>query len=131
MNLERTLVAMDLGTTEIIPDGTTLNLPRLAFQSTQTYTKYTNLTFSDLTTASDTLTLNSAYAVTFSMDVIDEGDNYINISPQAIRNGGVKLHTFMITLDFAQTQELSLLSLLQLVHLKMYLLYSVTLMHTS
>lgn len=91
MNLERTLVAMDLGTTKIIPDGTTLNLPRLAFQSTQTYTKYTNLTFSDLTTASDTLTLNSAYAVTFSMDVIDEGDNYINISPQAIRNGGVKL----------------------------------------
>lgn len=91
MNLEKNLVAMDLGTTKIIPDGTTLNLPRLAFQSTQTYTKYTNLTFSDLTTASDTLTLNSAYAVTFSMDVIDEGDNYINISPQAIRNGGVKL----------------------------------------
>lgn len=91
MNLEKHLVAMDLATMKIIPDGTTLNIPRLAFQTTQTYTKYTNLTFNDLTTASDTLTLNSAYAVTFSMDVIDEDDNYINISPQAITNGGVKL----------------------------------------
>lgn len=91
MNLEKNLIAMDLATMKVIPDGTTLNIPRLAFQSTQTYTKYTNLTFSDITTASDTLTLNSAYAVTFSMDVIDEGDNYINISPQAIKNGGVKL----------------------------------------
>ena len=90
-NLEKHLVAMELAKMAIIKDGTTLNIPRLAFQSTQTYTKYTNLTFSDLTTASDTLTLNSAFAVTFSMDVIDEGDNYINITPQAIANGGVKL----------------------------------------
>lgn len=90
-NLEKNLTAMELATMKIIPDGTTLNIPRLAFQSTQTYTKYTNLTFSDLTTASDTLTLGSALAVTFSMDVIDEEDNYINITPQAIRNGGVKL----------------------------------------
>lgn len=90
-NLEKHLVAMELANMKVIADGTTINIPRLAFQSTQTYTKYTNLTFSDLTTASDTLTLNSAYAVTFSMDVIDEGDNYINITPQAIANGGVKL----------------------------------------
>lgn len=90
-NLEKHLVAMELANMKVIADGTTLNIPRLAFQSTQTYTKYTNLSFSDLTTASDTLTLNSAYAVTFSMDVIDEGDNYINITPQAISNGGVKL----------------------------------------
>lgn len=90
-NLEKNLTAMELATMKIIPDGTVLNIPRMAFQSTQTYTKYTNLTFSDLTTASDTLTLGSAYAVTFSMDVIDEDDNYVNITPIAIRNGGVKL----------------------------------------
>ena len=89
--LEKSLVAMDLGTMKIIPDGTVLNIPRLAFQSTQTYTKYTDLTFSDLTTASDTLTLNTNAVVTFSMDDLDEEDNYINITPNAIRQGGVKL----------------------------------------
>jgi len=89
--LEKSLVAMDLGTMKIIPDGTTLNIPRLAFQSTQTYTKYTDLTFADLTTASDTLTLNTNAVVTFSMDDLDEEDNYINITPNAIRQGGVKL----------------------------------------
>lgn len=89
--LEKSLVAMDLATMKIIPDGTTLNIPRLAFQSTQTYTKYTDLTFADLTTASDTLTLNTNAVVTFSMDDLDEDDNYINITPQAIRQGGIKL----------------------------------------
>jgi hypothetical protein len=89
--LEKSLVSMDLGTMKIIPDGTVLNIPRLAFQSTQTYTKYTDLTFSDLTTASDTLTLNTNAVVTFSMDDLDEEDNYINITPQAIRQGGIKL----------------------------------------
>lgn len=89
--LEKSLVAMDLATMKIIPDGTVLNIPRLAFQSTQTYTKYTDLTFADLTTASDTLTLNTNAVVTFSMDDLDEDDNYINITPNAIRQGGVKL----------------------------------------
>lgn len=89
--LEKSLVAMDLATMKIIPDGTTLNIPRLAFQSTQTYTKYTDLTFADLTTASDTLTLNTNAVVTFSMDDLDEDDTYINITPQAIRQGGIKL----------------------------------------
>lgn len=89
--LEKSLVAMDLATMKIIPDGTVLNIPRLAFQSTQTYTKYTDLTFADLTTASDTLTLNTNAVVTFQMDDLDEDDNYINITPNAIRQGGVKL----------------------------------------
>lgn len=89
--LEKSLVSMDLGTMKIIPDGTTLNIPRLAFQSTQTYTKYTDLTFADLTTANDTLVLNTNAVVTFSMDDLDEEDNYINITPNAIRQGGVKL----------------------------------------
>lgn len=89
--LEKSLVSMDLATMKIIPDGTVLNIPRLAFQSTQTYTKYTDLTFADLTTASDTLTLNTNAVVTFSMDDLDEDDNYINITPNAIRQGGVKL----------------------------------------
>lgn len=89
--LEKSLVAMDLATMKIIPDGTVLNIPRLAFQSTQTYTKYTDLAFADLTTASDTLTLNTNAVVTFQMDDLDEDDNYINITPNAIRQGGVKL----------------------------------------
>lgn len=89
--LEKSLVAMDLATMKIIADGVTLNIPRLAFQSTQTYTKYTDLAFADLTTANDTLTLTTNAVVTFSMDDLDEDDNYISITPNAIRQGGIKL----------------------------------------
>ena len=91
MNLEKHLVAKELATLKVIADGVTLNIPRLAFQSTQDYTKYTNLTFSDLTTANDTLTLNVNSVVTFQMDELDVDDNYINITPKAITNAGYKL----------------------------------------
>ena len=90
-NLEKHLVAMELATMKIVADGTVLNIPRLAFQSVGSYTKYTNVTVSDLTTANDTLTINQTQMITFAMDKIDMGDNYINIIPKATANAGYKL----------------------------------------
>lgn len=90
-NLEKHLVAMELATMKIVADGTVLNIPRLAFQSVGSYTKYTNVTVADLTTANDTLTINTTQMITFAMDKIDMGDNYINIIPKATNNAGYKL----------------------------------------
>lgn len=90
-NLEKHLVAMELATMKIVADGTVLNIPRLAFQSVGSYTKYTNVTVSDLTTANDTLTIDTTQMITFAMDKIDMGDNYINIIPKATANAGYKL----------------------------------------
>lgn len=90
-NLEKHLVAMELATMKVVADGTVLNIPRLAFQSVGSYTKYTNVTVADLTTANDTLTINTTQMITFAMDKIDMGDTYINIIPKATSNAGYKL----------------------------------------
>lgn len=90
-NLEKHLVAMELATMKVIADGTVLNIPRLAFQSVGTYTKYTNVTVGDLTTASDTLTIDTTQMISFAIDKIDVGDNFINILPKATANAGYKL----------------------------------------
>ena len=42
-------------------------------------------------TANDTLTINTTQMITFAMDKIDMGDNYINIIPKATSNAGYKL----------------------------------------
>jgi len=90
-NLEKHLVAMELATMKIVADGTVLNIPRLAFQSVGNYTKYTNVVIPGLTTANDTLTIDKIEMITFAMDKIDIGDNYINILPKATMNAGYKL----------------------------------------
>ena len=90
-NLEKHLVSMELARMKVIADGTVLNIPRLAFQSVGTYTKYTNVTVADLTTANDTLSIDTTQMVTFAIDKIDVGDNYINIIPDATSKAGYKL----------------------------------------
>ena len=90
-NLEKHLVAMQLATMKVIADGTVLNIPRMAFQSVGSYTKYTNVTIGSLTTANDTLTIDTTSMITFPMDKIDVGDNYTNVIPKATANAGYKL----------------------------------------
>ena len=90
-NLEKNLVCMELAEMVDIPNGTTKNLPRVAFQATADYTKYTDVTFKDVTTASDSLVINTTPVVPFSIDAIDVEDNYINMTPEIIRNAGYKL----------------------------------------
>lgn len=90
-NLEKTLVAMELAEMHDIANGTTKNLPRVSFQPTVDYTKYTSVTFQDVTTSNDQLVINTTPMVPFNIDALDVEDNYINMTPEIIRNAGYKL----------------------------------------
>ena len=90
-NLEKSLLAMELAQMVDIPNGTVKNLPRVSFQSTVAYTKYTGVTFQDVVTASDTLTIDQTPMVPFNIDALDVEDNYINMTPEIIRNAGYRL----------------------------------------
>jgi hypothetical protein len=90
-NLMKSLVSSELAEMVDIPNGTTKNIPRVSFQPTVDYTKYTDVTFQDVTTANDTLVINTTPMVPFNIDTIDVDDNYINITPEVIRNASYKL----------------------------------------
>lgn len=90
-NLMRSLVSSELAEMVDIPNGTTKNIPRVSFQATTDYTKYTDVTFKDITTANDQLVINTTPMVPFNIDAIDVEDNYINITPEVIRNASYKL----------------------------------------
>jgi len=90
-NLEKSLVAMELCEMMDIPNGTTKNLPRVSFQAPVDYTKYTGVTFKDVTTANDQLVIDTTPMVPFNIDALDVEDNYINMTPEIIRNAGYKL----------------------------------------
>lgn len=90
-NLEKSLVSMELAEMVDIPNGTTKNLPRVSFQPTVDYTKYTQVTFKDTVTANDQLVINTTPMVPFNIDALDVEDNYINMTPEIIRNAGYKL----------------------------------------
>lgn len=90
-NLEKTLIAMELAKMEDIPNGTTKNLPMVSFQPTTDYTKYTDVTFKDITTANDQLVINTTPMIPFNIDALDVEDNYISITPEVIRNATYKI----------------------------------------
>ena len=90
-NLEKSLVCMELAEMVDIPNGTTKNLPRVSFQASVDYTKYTNIALKDITTANDQLVINTTPMIPFGIDALDVEDNYIAITPEVIRNAGYKL----------------------------------------
>ena len=90
-NLEKSLTAMDLAGMIDIPNGTTKNLPYVQMRATSNYTKYTNQTIQDITTGNDTIVINTTPMVTFAMDVIDEGDDYIDVKPEVIQDASYQI----------------------------------------
>lgn len=90
-NLEKSLTSMDLAGMIDIPNGTTKNLPYLKMRATSNYTKYTNQTIQDVTTGNDTIVINTTPMVTFAMDKIDEGDDYIDIKPEVIQESSYQI----------------------------------------
>jgi hypothetical protein len=90
-NLEKTLTAMDLAGMIDIPNGTTKNLPYVQMRATGNYTKYTNQTIQDVTTGNDTIVINTTPMVNFAMDVIDEGDNYIDVKSEIIQDASYQI----------------------------------------
>lgn len=90
-NLEKSLTSMDLAGMIDIPNGTTKNLPYLKMRATSNYTKYTNQTIQDVTTGNDTIVINTTPMVTFAMDKIDEGDDYIDVKPEVIQESSYQI----------------------------------------
>jgi hypothetical protein len=90
-NLEKSLTAMDLAGMIDIPNGTTKNLPYVQMRATGNYTKYTNQTIQDVTTGNDTIVINTTPMVNFAMDVIDEGDNYIDVKSEVIQDASYQI----------------------------------------
>lgn len=90
-NLEKTLIAMELAEVIDIPNGTTKNLPRVSFQSTVDYTKYTAVAFQAIKTGNDQLVIDTTPMIPFEIDELDVDDNYMNMTPIVERNAGYKL----------------------------------------
>jgi hypothetical protein len=90
-NLEKSLTSMDLAGMIDIPNGTTKNLPYVKMRATGNYTKYTNQTIQDVATGNDQIVINTTPMVTFAMDVIDEGDDYIDVKPEVIEDASYQI----------------------------------------
>ncbi len=90
-NLEKTLIAMELADVVDIPNGTTKNLPRVSFQATVDYQKYTSVAFQAIKTGDDQLIIDTTPMVPFEIDELDIEDNYLNMTPIVERNAGYKL----------------------------------------
>lgn len=89
--LEKVLTAMDLAGMIEIPNGTTKNLPLIKMRATSNYTKYTNQTIQDVTTGNDQIVINTTPMVTFAIDDIDEGDNYIDVKPEVTSDAAYQI----------------------------------------
>ena len=90
-NLEKTLLATELCEMVDIPNGTTKNLPYFSRQKAVSYTKYTDVTFKDATTANDTIVINTTPMVPFQIDDLDVEDNYISMAPELTRSASYTL----------------------------------------
>lgn len=90
-NLQKTLLATELCEMIDIPNGTTKNLPNVAFQASTDYVKYTSVAFKDADTGNETLVINTTPVVPFQIDDIDVEDNYISMAPELTRNAGYML----------------------------------------
>jgi len=84
--LELTLTAMDFAEMVEIPNGVTKNIPRVDMRSTGDYTKYTDQTINPWNTQSEQITINTTPMVNFSIDPIDEQDDYINVRPELVED---------------------------------------------
>lgn len=90
-SLEKTLTAMDLATQVDIPDGVTKKLPLVDDITSQTYQRNTDVTFKDLSTGADEITIDQTPLYAFNIDELDKQDNYIDVVPEAISKAAQKL----------------------------------------
>lgn len=69
--LEERLIAMDLANVRRISNWDTLNNPRGVYMNVDSYTKYTDVTDSDITYSNETLTINQTPIISFVYDPVD------------------------------------------------------------
>lgn len=96
--LQERLIAMDLANTTLIsdmPNGNTINFPRPAYLSVQTYTKYTAVTSSDITSSNETLVIDQTPMVAFAYDQIDLEENAWNVVGKTTENSAFLLKEYV------------------------------------
>lgn len=94
-NLYKTLLVRELCTMVDIPNGTTKNIPYVNILGSTTYTRYTDVTYSDITTWNDQIILTDTPMVPFQIDQLDKDDNYINITPQVTSDASYTLRNLL------------------------------------
>jgi hypothetical protein len=103
--LEETLVAMDLANIREIKGGTTLNLPKLARHIVGDYTKYTNVTASDITTGNDQLVIDQTPVIMFSYDQSDKLENYLDVVAEQLARDVFTMKRYIEGKFFAQSSN--------------------------
>lgn len=96
--LQEKLIAMDLANTQLIsemPNWNTINFPRPAYLSVQTYVKYTPATTSDITSSNETLVINETPMVVFAYDQIDLEENAWNVVWNTTENAAFLLKEYV------------------------------------
>lgn len=73
--LEERLIAMDLANMRSLESGNTLNNPRGVYLNVDSYTKYTDISDSDLTYSNEQLVINQTPIISFIYDPVDALDN--------------------------------------------------------
>ena len=77
--LEERLIAMDLANVRRITDGNTLNNPRGSYMNVDSYTKYTDVSDSDINYSNEQLVVNQTPIISFVYDEVDGLDNGYNV----------------------------------------------------
>lgn len=96
--LQEKLIAMDIANTSLIadmPNGNTINFPRPAYLSVQTYVKYTPATTSDITSSNEQLVINETPMVVFAYDQIDLEENAWNVVWNTTENSAFLLKEYV------------------------------------
>lgn len=102
--LEESLVVGTLANRRLQPflKGKTVHVPRMAFNKVQAYTKYTDITFQDLSSSDETLTLDTTPLVPFAIDEVDEAEQSYDIRAEALQRAAYKLKQSIEGKFFAQ-----------------------------
>jgi hypothetical protein len=102
--LEESLVVSTLANRRLQPflKGKTVHVPRMALNKIQAYTKYSDITFQDLSSSDETLTLDTTPVVPFAIDEVDEAEQSYDIRGEALQRAAFKLKQYIEGQFFAQ-----------------------------
>jgi len=103
--LEENLIAMDIARVDLradMPDGNTLNYPRPVYSNTANYTKYTDVSDTDLDFTNEQLVINQTPYVSFVFDEVDNLDTGYEVVVGEMRRNAFRLKQFIEGKLFAE-----------------------------
>lgn len=92
--LERSIVSKEIASMAVrgnLVKGTTVKRPRYAAGVVSDYTKYTDVTFNDITTAQDTLTIDQSKSYNFKLDEVDTTQSDFSLETAYAKDAALRL----------------------------------------